>query len=66
VFNVKNVDGVDEVALLVNQLGISKKDIYISFNDTKLTDVLLESCRQYGYNYSPLFKEMFWNELGRV
>jgi hypothetical protein len=65
-FYVKNIDGVDEVALLINQLGISKKDVYISFSDVNMTDMLLESCRQYGYNYSPLFKDLFWNKLGRI
>lgn len=67
-FVVNSKDDMDEIALLVSNIGIKKENVFI-MPEGKTRDVqwsktlkVIEYAKQYGFNFTPRFHILLWGE----
>ena len=65
IFNVFNIDDIDEADMLVKDFGISKSKVILCPNDTDKLKETLIIAKRYGYNCLPNFRKILWNNIGR-
>ena len=66
-FDVENEDDIDDAELIIQDLGLIKKNIYLSRKkiSEEFLETLIKYCKTKGYNFSVNFREMFWKNDGR-
>ena len=62
IFDVLDIDDIDEVKLLMDKFGINKRNIYLSPIDPGCLSDVLELAKFNGYNFAPDFKRFLWEE----
>jgi len=62
-FYVDNKDDIDEAELLIKQLGIKKRLVYLTIKEKASEEdlqYLIKVCKLFGYNFALNFGYMFW------
>ena len=65
IFNVETDDEIDEVATILNTVGIPRQLVYLSPNNPEQINKVMLDAAKYNYNFVPDFKKFLWNNFGR-
>jgi len=60
IININSEDEMDETNLILQENNISKRDVYLTFNNSKDLNQIRKWAKYYGYNFSPNFKDLLW------
>lgn len=65
IFKILHKDDIDEANMIIDEIGIKKKQVFFSPSDKSFDAKLLKQTKVFGYNFALNTREMFWNVEGR-